>query len=238
MRSIAAILFLIILTAFKIYPQYDERSFSISLNAVFTTNAKIYLTPFSSDPILRNNSFPLSDILNPSFEFRYRLSEPLVLGLNVEYMKAVESGPGLTVFEGSGTRTIIVEDGFTFVPLELSVFYIMPFSSESFKFTMGGGIGYYIGEHIRTVGDVTVSNEERKTAYGIHVSAGLGYQLIKDGFINFQMKFRDPQFTVKSRYSSRTINYEGRTLRLAQDTFDSKVNINGITFMLGISYQF
>jgi hypothetical protein len=238
MNSKASILFLIIICAFKTYSQYDDRNFSISLNAVFTTNAKIYLTPFSSDPILRNNAFPLSDILNPSLELRYRLSEPLIIGLNVEYMRTVESGPGLTVFEGSSTRTIIVEDGFLFIPLELSLLYILPFSSESFKFIMGGGAGYYIGDHIRKVGDVTVSNEERRTAYGIHVSAGLGYQIIKDGFINFQMKFRDPQFTVKSRYSSRTINYQGRTVRLAQDTFDSKVNINGITFMLGISYQF
>ncbi len=238
MKNILQILFILLLISPWSFCQYDDQSFSLGVNAVYTTSAKIYLTPYSSDPILRNNAFSVDDIFNPSVEFKYRLSEPLILGLSVEYMTVIRTGPNLTVFEGSGTRTINVEDGFKFIPFELTLYYILPFSTESFKFTMGGGAGYYLGDHIRKLGDVTVSNAERKSAYGIHVSTGIDYKIITNTFLHFEMKFRDPQFTVKSRYSSRTVNYQGTVVRLSQDTFDSRVDIDGITFLLGVNYQF
>jgi hypothetical protein len=103
---------------------------------------------------------------------------------------------------------------------------------------MGGGAGYYIGSHIRKFGDADVSNAERKTAYGIHVSISMDY-LIKDFIsVRSEMKFRDPQFTVKSKYNKKEVNYDGYVIRLAQETFDSKINLDGVTFILGLVFHF
>ncbi len=52
------------------------------------------------------------------------------------------------------------------------------------------------------------------------------------------MKFRDPQFTVKSKYSKKEVNYNGNIIRIAQDTFDSKINVDGVTFILGLAFHF
>lgn len=103
---------------------------------------------------------------------------------------------------------------------------------------MGGGAGYYIGSHIRKFGDAEVSNVERKAAYGIHVHLTMDY-LIND-FVSLrgEMKFRDPQFTVKSKYSKLEVNYNGNIIRLAQESFDSKINVDGVTFVLGIAFYF
>lgn len=221
----------------NIFSQFNK-TFGISVNAVYNTSARIYLYPNSSDVFLRNSSFELEDIFNPSIDFRYNLTESLIIGLNADYVVKTSFGPNLTVFLGNSTVRIQVEDGFRFIPLELSAHYLLPFSTEHFKFLMGGGIGYYIGSHIRKFGDVEVSNIERKAAYGIHVSISMDY-LIKD-FVSVrgEMKFRDPQFTVKSKYSKQEVNYEGNIIRLAQDSFDSKVNLNGLTFIFGLAFHF
>lgn len=233
--KIAAIIIIIFST--NALAQFNK-TFGISVNAVYNTSASIYLSPNSSDIILRNNSFLIENIFNPSIDFRYKLSESIILGFNTEYMTSSSIGPNLTVFLGNSTVTINVEDGFSLIPLELSAYYLLPFSTERFKFLMGGGIGYYIGSHVRKFGDVEVSNAERKAAYGFHVNISMDY-LIKD-FISVrgEMKFRDPQFTVKSKYSKKEVNYNGSIIRLAQDTFDSKINVDGVTFILGLAFYF
>jgi len=230
---------LIVILSFNFiaYAQFNG-TYGVSVNAVYNTSASIYLSPNSSDIFLRNNSFLIENFFNPSIDFRYRLSESIIVGFNTEYMVTFSTGPNLTVFLGNSTVTIDVEDGFRLFPLELSAYYLLPFSTEHFKFLMGGGIGYYIGSHIRKFGDVEVSNVERKAAYGIHVSLSIDY-LIRD-FVSVrgEMKFRDPQFTVKSKYSKQEVNYNGGVIRLAQDSFDSKINVDGVTFILGFAFHF
>ena len=222
---------------FSSYAQFN-RTYGVSVNAVYNTSASIYLSPNSSDIFLRNNSFLIQNFFNPSIDFRYRLSESIIVGFNTEYMITSSTGPNLTVFLGNSTVTIDVEDGFRLIPLEFSAHYLLPFSTEHFKFLMGGGVGYYIGSHVRKFGDVDVSNVERKAAYGIHVSISMDY-LIRD-FISVrgEMKFRDPQFTVKSKYSKQEVNYNGSVIRLAQESFDSKINVDGVTFIIGLAFHF
>lgn len=231
------VIVIVISLSANILAQFDK-NYGISINAVYNTSARIYLSPNSSDIILRNNSFLIENIFNPAVDFRYKMSESIIVGFNTEYMTSTSIGPNLTVFLGNSTVTIDVEDGFRLFPLELSAYYLLPFSIERFKFLMGGGIGYYIGSHVRKFGDVEVSNAERKTAYGIHVSISMDY-LIKDFIsVRSEMKFRDPQFTVKSKYSKKEVNYNGNVIRLAQDSFDSKINVDGVTFILGFAFHF
>jgi len=232
------IAFVIIIISVPVCAQFNGNRFSVSVNAVYTTSAKIYLSPNSSDEIIRNSSFPLTDIVNPSIDIRYRLYDEVIIGLSTEYMKHAQFGKNLTVFVGNNTQTINVEDGFELIPIELSIHYLMPFSTEKFKFLMGGGGAYYIGSQIRKFGDEDISNIERKAAFGIQVSVGMEYLVRSNISVRTEMKFRDPQFTVKSKYNKQQVQYFGRTITLAQDTFDSKINVNGVTFIAGISYQF
>jgi len=219
--------------------QYNGRNFSIGVSEIYTTSAKIYLDPNSSDIVLRNDSFPLEDIFNQGIELRYRITEPLILGLNVEYMRKTEFGRNVTGYLENGTNIPInVEDGFVLIPIEFSVYYLIPFSTEKFKFLMGGGLGYYIGEQIRKFGDVEVTNINRKTAYGVQVMISMDYMLKDNISIRTEMKFRDPQFTVTSAYTKRETIYNGTTVRILQSSFDSKVNIDGVTFILGAAFHF
>lgn len=217
--------------------QYNIEKFSIGISGVYTTSAKIFLNPNSSDELLRNNFFPLEDILNPAIDIRYRLNNNILFGLSTEYLKKSAIGPNLTVFSDGVTVNINVEDGFILVPVELSAYYFLPFSTEQFIFLMGGGIGYYHGEQIRNFGDAEISNIKRSFAYGIHVALSTDY-VIRDFFsIRLELKFRDPQFSVKSEYNRTEVTYNGTTLLLPQKSFESKINVDGISFLLALVFH-
>lgn len=220
------------------FAQFNGNKFSIGINAVYTTTARVYLYPNSSDVTLRNDYFLLKDIFNPALDIRYRLADPLIIGLNIERMRKTAVGPNLNVFFGTSTASVNVEDGFSLIPIELSLYYILPFSTERFKFLMGGGGGYYIGEHIRKFVDAEIENVERKAAYGIQVSVSMEYLLRSNIAILTEMKFRDPQFSLKSKYTKDTVIYQGSTVHLTQEVFDSKINVDGVTFILGMAINF
>lgn len=236
-RFIKIIITLVLFSASAL-PQYQNKQFSISVGYLYLTSTELFLNPNSSDIFLRNQSFELKDIFSPAFEIRYRLSDEIVLGLSVEYNKKSQKGNFLTVLAGSQIIQLESEDGFIFIPVELSVHHIMPFSTESFKFNMGGGVGFYHAIHSRKFGDTEISNVDTKPVIGIQVGAGMEYLVTENVGLRLQMKFRAPEIKVKSKYNSTTVNYKGNTITILQDTFDSKISVNGAVFMLGISYSF
>lgn len=215
--------------------QFNGRRFSLSFNGVYTTSARLYLQPYASDEAVRNNSLPLENIYSIAAELRYSLTESILLGLGSEYMKSTDGNSSTVVFYQGALRSITVEDGFSLIPIELSAYYILPFSGDKFKFLIGGGAGYYYGNHIRKLGDTYVSTTHRKFAYGIHVSVSSDYMINKFLSIRAEMKFRDPQFTITNSYNKQEAAYNGNTIRLLQKSFDSKINIDGVTFIAGIA---
>ncbi|RPI75988.1 MAG: hypothetical protein EHM47_01025 [Ignavibacteriales bacterium] len=237
MKKILTISILILCSRLS-YSQFNGNNFSIGLNAVYTTTAKVYLNPNSSDLILRNQYFILEDIFNPAVDFRYRLSEPLIIGLNVEYMNKSDFGSPLRVFINNTVSTIDVEEGFMLIPIELSLYYILPFSTESFKFLMGGGGGYYYGEHIRKFGDAEVESVDREAAFGIQVSITMEYFIRDNIGLRTEMKFRDPQFNLTNRYTKDEVIINGARINLTQNNFSSKINVDGVTFILGAVFNF
>ena len=228
----------IILFSAPLYSQFHENNFGISINAVYTTSADIFLNPNSSDIVIRNKPFVVEDIINPSLDIRYKLNEWFVLGLNLEYMQKSAAGPNLTVFLANRIVVFEVEDGFRVIPVELTAHYLFPFSTEQFVFMMGGGMGYYHGEFTRKFSDVDLSIQQRQFAIGIHVSASMDYMPLEFFSIRFEMKFRDPQYNVTSKYNKTTVIYQGEEIHLPDDAFETKINVDGVTFSLGCVFHF
>ncbi len=237
-KLIIKILSVLTILSASAFSQNHNKDFNISIGSVYITSAALFLNPNSSDIFLRNQSFELKDIFSPALEIRYRLSDAVEIGLSTEYNRTSQKGNFLTVLAGSQIIQLESEDGFIFIPVELSVYHIMPFSTESFKFNMAGGLGYYHAIHTRKFGDTDISNLETKPVIGIQVSAGMEYLFTQNIGLRLQMKFRAPEIKVKSRYNNTTVNYKGNTITILQDTFDSKVSVNGAVFMLGVSYSF
>lgn len=237
-KNFLNILVIIITVQAQNFSQYNDKNFSINAGSVYITSSELFLNPNSSDIFLRNQSFELKDIFSPYLEIRYRLNDALAIGLSSEYSRKSQKGNFITVLAGSQLIQLESEDGFIFIPVEFSLYHIMPFSTESFKFNMGGGIGYYYAEQTRKFGDTDITNLEVKPTFGMQVSAGMEYLMNENIGIRLQLKFRAPEIRVKSKYNNTTVNYKGNTITILQDTFNSKISINGAVFMFGVSYFF
>lgn len=212
--------------------QYNGTNTSISVNYSFTNTSKLFLNPNSTDEILRAQNLPLDNIFSFSSELRYRVSDPFILGLRIEYIKKT------ITHKDDQIPVIDATFGYRLVPVELSAYYFLPFSTENFKFFMGGGIGVYLGDNIKDIGDVNSIAINKKFAFGIQVEVGMDYIVWENFSARFQMRFRDPEFEIESKYSSDTVNYKGKSYFLSNSNFITKTNIDGITFTLGIAYNF
>jgi len=230
MKKLLLILILVT-TSVTTNAQYNGNDFSISANVNYTTTSKIFLTPNAPEEFLRNKNFPIEDILSYSFELRYRLSEPVILGLSSEYINDEAEGRNLT------SPIFLVKDGFEVIPIELSAYYFFPFSTENFKFYMGGGIGFYFGKHLRSFGDVEFDHVKSSNGIGIQMSLGMDYLISDFLSVRSEMRFRDPKFDVTSKYSNETVLYEDRYYKLSTDEINTKINIDGLTFRLGVVFH-
>lgn len=208
--------------------------FDLSFNYSYTTTSKMFLNPNSPDDVIRTSYIELENIDSYSIELRYMLYESIAVGLSAEFMQRTDNNGSLNL---GGLRAKL-KDGFQFVPIEFSLYYYLPFSSDHFIFYMGGGAGLYFGKQIRNLGDVTIESRNKKLGAGIHVSVGMEYVIWNFISIRGQMRFRDPEFELENTYSNNFVNYEDKTFFLASDNFSSKVNVDGVTFTLGAVFRF
>jgi len=112
------------------------KSFSLFAGVDYITTAQIFLNPNTSDIILKNKSFEITNLYSPVIDFRYRINDDLILGISSEYISKSQKGRNLLVNEGSQQLALEVDDGVEFIPIEISAYYFLPFSTNQFKFTM------------------------------------------------------------------------------------------------------
>lgn len=237
-KNIQRLLFIILIFSFQSYSLSQERKLSFITRLNYTTDAKVFLFPNASDFVIRNTPFPIEGILNFSLEGRYSLSKSIQTALNFEYIEATKTGANLVVFDNSRAVLMNVEDGFFLVPVELSLHYILPFSSDDVKFGFFGGLGFYYGGPIRRFGNVEIENQNNKIDYGILIGCEFSIHLTESIFLSVGMKFRDPELNVKGKYTSRVTEYNGKEYIIPQEHIETRINMDGITFNTGIGFSF
>ena len=225
------IFLLLLLFSNLLIGQYNGNDFSLSTNFSYNTTAKIFLSPDAEHVLDQNKFFEIEGVNSYSFELRYRLNESIIFGLSAEYMKESAKGRNLS------SNLFVVKDGFELIPIEFSIFYFLPFSTEDFKFFMGGGIGFYTGKRTREFGDIKFVDVKNDLGYGILVNVGMDYLFFNNLSIRGELRFRDPDFNIVNKYNSETVFYEGRTYSLQEQNIKSKLNLDGITFRIGLAYH-
>jgi len=213
----------------------QTRTISISLLGNYTTSSLLYLNPQAMDPAIRNNGIELGTVLSTSIFATYRIRENLFLALGIEYQKKMADAP-LTVSINNITTNVMNKEGYELIPVELSLVYQLPFTLDRFVFYIGGGVGCYWANHIRDIGDIHTGTASRQLGYGIHTLAGTECRLSEIFSLTGGMKFSDPEITMHSRYNKRVGTYNGGQLLVGQDTFTSKLNVDGVQFFLGTRF--
>jgi len=232
MKRLYKYLFTILILSNISVAQYNGHDLSLSTNFSFNTTAKIFLNPNASNVLDQNVYFEIDGIYSYSAELRYRVNEAIILGLSGEYMQGEEKGRNLN------SDRFIVTDGYELYPVELSIYYFLPFSTENFKFYMGGGFGVYTGKRTRKFGNIEFEDVDSKVGYGIQVSVGMDYLIFGNFSTRGEIRFRDPDLVITNKYSDRMVVYEGDTFTVTQENITSKLNVDGITFRIGAVYHF
>lgn len=229
------LLFVIITTG--LFAQYRDNKFGLSLSATYTPTARFFLNPNAIQKLFREENVELIDIYSGAIELRYRINEAIIFGVGIEYIEKRSKERNVIGFP-SQLAGVEVEEGFKMIPIEVSVYYFVPFSTESFKFFMGGGVGIYIGEYIRDFADVSLENVSRDFSWGIHGRIGMDCVITDYFSVRGEMKFRDPDFKMESKYNKESFKYNGTTRLLPTEPFATKVNIDGMNFLIGAVFHF
>ncbi len=224
---------LILLLLTSILSGQNQTTFSLAVYYNYITSSKLFLQPNSTDPFIRGTHETLDGIYSYSLEIRFKIMESIYLGLGTELVEKTIDNYNFAI----AGRWAVIKDGYRMIPVEASIYYILPFSTDKFNFFMGGGGGLYFGNHIRQIGDVSVDLDKIEYGYGIHAIVGMEYSINKYLSIRGQMRFRDAEFEVKSKYTKRIVNYYGNSYLLSSETFSSKVNVDGVTFMMGLVFN-
>lgn len=226
-----------IFTSGFLHAQYSENQYGLFLSANYTTTARLFLNPNSIQKVIREENIEVEGVYSGAIELRYRFNDDIMIGLGTEYVEHTSELRNVIGFPPT-LAGLDVQEGFKMIPIEISGYYFVPFSTEDFKFYMGGGLGIYFGTYIRKVGSAEVENVSSEFSWGIHGRLGMDYMITDYFSVRGEMKFRDPEFENESKFTESAISYRGTVINLPQQPFPTKVNIDGMTFALGAVLHF
>lgn len=216
---------------------YPQKGFSLSVGAGYGTASRLIPYPWVSDFDLREVEVSLGSFVFPQISLGYSFSDGIEGVISVEYATKKSEFYGQTVESEAGTIFIPVKDGYTFLPLELTLNYTLPFSTEQIRVFIGGGGGLYFTSSLRELAGIKPGSGGSKTGYGIHIVSGIDYFFTRNAGLSFSMKFRDPEMEFKGSYESVTGIHNGMPVRLGSDLFNQKLSLEGTIFFLGLKVK-
>lgn len=190
----------------------EVKPYSLGVKGNFTFSSRLFTNIGAPDDFTRSQYTSIENIFGYGIDVRRAIDDTrLEVGISVEYLSAREKFL---------SRTAVVEDGFWAVPVELTGYFVIPFSTEHARLYIGGGVGAYWGGRELTVGDVKRDVLDIQPGIGIHVLTGFQYGLNGWFALRSELKFRDIQFesTVRSGHNEPTrarINVDGMVVDAA-----------------------
>lgn len=226
----------LLLFAVTAVPRVSAQAVGLPLAVCFTTttSAKIFLNPNSPSSTVRNEFVTAKGLYGAAAELQVPLTPELAFTVAVEYLQHVEEGDRPIALGGS-LRTLPVRDGFVVIPVEIGGAAFIPISDESYRLTMGAGIGATYLHRIQEIAGVGVTADGTPVGYGIHVSVEFDFLLVSGVYGHVAARFRDPEVTVTTRYAKGTTVHKGTTLVLPSEPMQTRVNVDGLSLSVGIA---
>jgi hypothetical protein len=208
----------------------QDHGISVALKGSLTTASRVFTDPKSPDAFQRSQFFSLEDFFGFGVEVRYQLPETNVaLGLSADYIETT-IGHSIPL---STSKSVPVEDGYRVIPLELTGYFIIPVSGQTFGVFMGGGVGGYFGRRVYKLGETEAPTTDAGLGFGIHVLGGLSYRFTEWFSLSAEMKFRDLQFQTTNQFAPSPAMYQGMPITVSRAPFDARVHTDGVIFQLG-----
>jgi hypothetical protein len=237
MRRVFPSIVAIVVLAGMLPAQTNEKILSIAFRGTYTTSSKVFDNPDSPSSDVRGQYLSLDNIYGPGLEVRINIpGQSVAITIAAEYLSRQNVSDQLVGFT-TPPRRLSVKEGFTLIPIELGANVPIPLGSDGVRLSIGGGVGSYIGTRILNVGGVEAPQQNRPVSYGIHVETNFDYQIIPRLYARAEMRFRDPEFTTESIFEQETTELNGVSILLPHDPFRARINVNGLTFGVGLVFE-
>ncbi len=216
----------------------QEQTRTISVKGLYTSSSRLFPSPDADDEVARFRYNSLDHIFGYGADVRLAIPRiNVILGITVEYLTKTDDF--ITRYEQEDEAYFVPTiDGYHIIPIELSGYFLIPISSERLRFYIGGGAGVYLGRRTYEIGDAQSKSLEQSVYWGIHVVSGIDYFFHSHIGMRFEMKFRDPDIETRNRFEDDTVTYAGRTFDLPAGDVPSRINVDGISFTLGMVFRF
>lgn len=207
---------------------------SVVARAMVTTSSKLFLNPDATSPELRTEHTPLNSVYGGGIDFRLKFPEDhFFFTLSVEYISTTREETRLDA-SISPPRRVPVDEGYLLIPVEIGAHLFIPLGSETWKVSMGGGIGAYYGERIYRVAEVPAEPRGNRFAFGIHVGTQTEYRLLNRLSVAAALKFRDPEINAVNRFETVSTVYRNNVIVFPKGDMKSRINVDGMTVSLGL----
>ncbi len=233
--SVACALALVISCAARC-PAQGSR-YSLAVVGSFTTSSELFPHPNDADNLVRSQFLPFNDIFGFGVEVR-RSFDPLriEIGLGAEYLSTTASLS--TIPNSSQPYPLPILDGYSVIPIEMTGYFPIPIGGDRLRFLIGGGTGVYFGRRIYEYAGTEAPTVEHKVGIGIHIVSDVEVALQGPLAVRGELKFRDVQFETTNQFNRPLTVYRNAVIPLDMTAMPSRINIDGMTVMLGLVYQF
>jgi len=207
-----------------------------SLN--YISSATIQLAPYSSDIIERNSSLDISGGYGYGFSIRTKiLRNDLFLGITAEFIKIEDNNAVLSLEGDTSIGRVRVSESIMAYPVELTAYFNVPSFQENLNIYLGGGLGIYSGDRIRKIQNFESETISKSIGLSLVVLSGIEYYFEKNFMSFMELRFRDGEYDVRSKFPLSSININGVSYPLGKE-MNSKIFIDGLKISLGLGYRF
>lgn len=210
--------------------------FSVSVSGNYISSASLQLYDGSENFLEGYLLTELESGYSLGLTFRKRfLNDNLFLSLSTEYIFIRDDNLYQVLQSDSNFFKLDAGEELTVFPLELSINYLLPDFFRNTKIYIGGGLGTYFGDRKRRLGPYISTTTSRGINFSLNVVFGAEYYFTDNLAANFEIKFRDAQYRVTSRYPVNSITIDEVTYYFPQE-FGSRIFVDGLKIGLGFTY--
>ena len=221
--------FLLAMTVALCKARAQDSSHSVVARFNLSSEARIYINPLSPDPVERDLSNNFGSFYSFAFAYTFDFTNQTHIQIGIEFI------PEQTLQDRSSG--VLTTDGFEVQCAELAGLFSLPFGSNIFQLYVGGGLGVYHGVRKYSVAGIPSTSVQSLAAAGIITLVGAQFKLTSHLGLQAEMRFRDPQMTVKNAFDRESVLIDGNEYHLGTQPFTSKINLNGNVYSIGVLYS-
>lgn len=209
---------------------------SVSVSGNYISSASIQLYSNSNNLFEENLLTEMEGGYSIGLNIKKRIfNDNIYMALSTEFISVTDDNLYQVLQSDSNLFKLDVKEELTVFPLELSIYYMLPNFFTNTNIYFGGGVGTYFGNRKRRLGPYYTETLSRSIHFSMNVLFCTEYMLSRNIAANFEVRFRDAQYGVLSRYPEGTINIDGIIYSFPQE-FESNIFIDGIRIGFGLTY--